>query len=98
MSNDTILINASRGGIINENDLYTALKNKKINSAALDVYSKEPYLGPLKKLKNCHCTTHIASMSISCRNKMEIESTKEVVRFFKGQKLKNEVSAGVYKK
>ena len=93
MSNDTILINASRGGIINENDLYTALKNKKINSAALDVYSKEPYLGPLKKLKNCHCTTHIASMSISCRNKMEIESTKEVVRFFKGQKLKNEVSA-----
>ena len=98
MSNETILINASRGGIINENDLYNALKNKKINSAALDVYSKEPYWGPLKKLKNCHCTTHIASMSTSCRNKMEIQSAKEVVRFFKGQKLKSEVPVEEYKK
>ena len=98
MRNDTILINTARGGIINENNLYQALKNKKIHSAALDVYSKEPYFGPLKKLDNCHCTTHIASMSVSCRNKMEIESTKEIVRFFKGQKLKFEVPKNEYKK
>jgi len=98
MRNDTILINTSRGGIINENHLYTALKNKKIHSAALDVFSKEPYSGPLKKLDNCHCTTHMASMSISCRNKMEIESTKEIVRFFKGKKLKFEVPKEEYKK
>ena len=98
MRNDTILINTARGGIINESNLYQALKNKKIHSAALDVYSKEPYFGPLKKLDNCHCTTHIASMSVSCRNKMEIESTKEIVRFFKGQKLKFEVPKNEYKK
>ena len=98
MRSDTILINTARGGIINESNLYQALKNKKIHSAALDVYSKEPYFGPLKKLDNCHCTTHIASMSVSCRNKMEIESTKEIVRFFKGQKLKFEVPKNEYKK
>ena len=98
MKNDTILINTARGGIINESNLYEALKNKKIHSAALDVYSKEPYFGPLKKLDNCHCTTHIASMSVSCRNKMEIESTKEIVRFFKGKKLKFEVPTKEYKK
>ena len=91
MKRDTILINTSRGGIINENDLYNALKKKKIHSAALDVYAKEPYFGRLKKLDNCHCTPHIASMSISCRNQMEFESTNEIIRFFKGKKLKFEV-------
>ena len=98
MRSDAILINTSRGGIINENHLYEALKNKKIHSAALDVFSKEPYFGSLKKLDNCHCTTHIASMSINCRNKMEIESTKEIVRFFKGEKLQYEVPKEEYKK
>ena len=91
MKRDTILINTSRGGIINEDDLYNALKKKKIHSAALDVYAKEPYFGRLKKLDNCHCTPHIASMSISCRNQMELESTNEIIRFFKGKKLKFEV-------
>ena len=91
MKRDTILINTSRGGIINENDLYNALKKKRIHSAALDVYAKEPYIGRLKKLDNCHCTSHIASMSISCRNQMEFECANEIIRFFKGKKLKFEV-------
>ena len=98
MRNDTILINTSRGGIINENNLYDALKKNKIYSAALDVFAKEPYFGRLSKLDNCHCTTHIASMSISCRNKMELEATQEIIRFFKGKKLKFQVPEEEYKK
>ena len=97
MRNDAILINTSRGGIINENHLYDALKKNKINSAALDVFAKEPYFGRLRKLDNCHCTTHIASSSISCRNKMELESTREIIRFFKGKKLKFQVPEEEYK-
>ena len=91
MRNDTILINTSRGGIINEDHLYDALKKKGIYMAALDVFAKEPYFGRLRKLDNCHCTAHIASMSISCRNKMELEATQEIVRFFKRKKLMQEV-------
>ena len=98
MRNDTILINTSRGGIINENNLYDALKKNKIYSAALDVFAKEPYFGRLRKLDNCHCTTHIASMSISCRNKMELEATQEIIKFFKGKKLKYQVPEEEYKK
>jgi D-3-phosphoglycerate dehydrogenase len=97
MSNDTILINTSRGGIINEDHLYNALKKKRIYFAALDVFAKEPYFGRLRKLDNCHCTTHIASMSISCRNKMELEATQEIVRFFKRKKLMFQVPEKEYK-
>ena len=96
MSNDTILINTSRGGIINEDNLYDALKKNKIYSAALDVFVKEPYLGRLRKLDNCHCTTHIASMSTSCRNKMELEAAQEITRFFNGKKLMFQVPKKEY--
>ena len=97
MSNDTILINTSRGGIINEGNLYDALKKNKIYSAALDVFAKEPYLGRLRKLDNCHCTTHIASMSTSCRNKMELEAAQEIIRFFNGKQLMFQVPEKEYK-
>ena len=97
MSNDTILINTSRGGIINEDNLYDALKKNKIYSAALDVFAKEPYLGRLRKLDNCHCTTHIASMSTSCRNKMELEAAQEIIRFFNGKQLMFQVPEKEYK-
>ena len=96
MSNDTILINTSRGGIINEDNLYDALKKNKIYSAALDVFAKEPYLGRLRKLDNCHCTTHIASMSTSCRNKMELEAAQEIIRFFNGKQLMFQVPKKEY--
>jgi D-3-phosphoglycerate dehydrogenase len=92
MSSDTILINTSRGEIFNENDLYYFLKNKRIQGAAIDVFSKEPYSGPLINLENCFCTSHIASMTKDCRNKMEELATLEVVRYFNNLKLKNEIN------
>ena len=54
------MINTSRGGIVNEKALYYALKNKKLFSAAMDVFIKEPYKGKLKKLKNCLLTSHMS--------------------------------------
>ena len=96
MKQDAIIINTSRGGIINENDLYNVMKSGHLSGAAVDVYEKEPYSGPLKEIERCLMTSHIGSMSIDCRTKMEIEATEEAIRFLKGELLQREVPKEEY--
>ena len=91
MKKDAMLINASRGGIIDEADLEKVLNEGHLSSVALDVYSEEPYNGGLCDIERCLLTPHMASMSVECRTKMEIESVEEVLRFFSGKPLKNPV-------
>jgi D-3-phosphoglycerate dehydrogenase / 2-oxoglutarate reductase len=81
MKSDVYLINTARGGIINEKDLANALKDQKISGAAIDVFEKEPYSGELTQYDTCILTSHMGSMSIDCRTKMEIEATNEAVHF-----------------
>ena len=88
---DAVLINTSRGGIINETDLYKVMQNGHLSGAAIDVFEKEPYDGPLKGVDRCLLTAHMGSMSIDCRMRMEMESTEEVVRFLSGKNLEKEV-------
>lgn len=59
MKKNAVLINTARGGIIDEDALYFALKEGKIAAAALDVYSQEPYNGKLCELYNVILTPHI---------------------------------------
>lgn len=87
MKSDTLLINTSRGGIINEADLAEALRNGRIGGAAIDVFGHEPYSGELTTLDRCLLTSHMGSMSVDCRTRMEIEATEEAVRFLTGQAL-----------
>tara|TARA_Y100000591_G_C21448239_1_gene504815 strand:- start:360 stop:626 length:267 start_codon:yes stop_codon:yes gene_type:complete len=84
-----MIINTSRGGVINENDLYTALKNNVIKSALIDVFENEPYNGKLKKLENCFLTAHMGSMDLKCRTNMEIEASYAIIDFINNKKLKN---------
>jgi D-3-phosphoglycerate dehydrogenase len=93
-----ILINTSRGGIINENDLYFALKNNLLSSAAIDVFKNEPYFGKLKKLTNCLLTCHMGAMTDETRKKMELEATEEAISFFKNKPLKREIKYNEEKK
>ena len=81
MKKDAIIINTSRGGIINEKDLYNVMKSGHLSGAAIDVFEQEPYNGPLREIERCLLTSHIGSMSIDCRVKMEIEATEEAIRF-----------------
>ena len=87
MKRDAIIINTSRGGIINENDLYDVLKAGSLTGAAIDVFEDEPYSGSLNTIDNCLLTAHMGSMSIDCRTKMESEATEEVIRFISGEEL-----------
>jgi len=96
MKNDAFLINTARGGIINEEDLYVALKEKLIAGAAIDVFEDEPYSGKLAKHDNCILTGHMGSMSEDCRTRMEIEATEEAVRFLTGNALKGLVPEEEY--
>lgn len=75
------LINVSRGGVIDEDALYSALKDGHLTAAALDVFEQEPYLGSLRELDNVILTPHIGSYAVETRVDMEKEA---VINLLKG--------------
>jgi D-3-phosphoglycerate dehydrogenase / 2-oxoglutarate reductase len=79
---DAILINTSRGGIIDEAALAAALRERPNLSAAIDVFEEEPYSGELTGLENCLLSCHMGSCSQDSRLLMEIEAAREVIRYF----------------
>lgn len=72
MKDGVVLINTSRGPLINEKDLAIALVSKKVRYAALDVVSKEPILADhvLLGIENCILTPHIAWAPIEARRRL----------------------------
>ena len=83
IKNTAIIVNASRGGIINEEALIVALKNNQIQAAALDVFEKEPPIENHKlfSLNNTLLTPHNAALTLECRKRMSVESCENVVNF-----------------
>jgi len=96
MTPDAVIINTSRGGIINETDLYDAMQSGHLNGAAIDVFEKEPYNDQLKEIERCLLTAHMGSMSVDCRTRMEIDSIEEALRFLTGKNLESEVPLEEY--
>ncbi|MFA6328581.1 MAG: hydroxyacid dehydrogenase [Candidatus Micrarchaeia archaeon] len=60
MKRTAVIVNTARGGLIDEDALYNALKEGRIGGAALDVYPQEPYGGKLCELPNALLTPHMA--------------------------------------
>lgn len=87
MKRTAILINVSRGHVIDEKALYIALKEKWIVGAALDVLEKEPLTknNPLLKLNNVIITPHMAWYSSESLTEIQSNAAKEVARFLSGQ-------------
>ena len=83
MKKNSILVNTSRGGIVNENDLYTALELKKIQGAGMDVFVSEPPESnhPFFKLDNILLTPHNAALTLECRERMSLEASQNIVFF-----------------
>jgi len=79
MKQGAFLVNCSRGGIVDENALYSALKEGKVAGAAIDVFEQEPYNGPLKELDSVILTPHIGSYAKEARVKMEIEAVENLL-------------------
>jgi D-3-phosphoglycerate dehydrogenase len=91
MKTDAILINASRGGVVNEAALVRALQNNQIAGAGLDVFSEEPVSAdhPLLKLENVILTPHTAALTKECVTRMATEAAKCVLDVFAGREPKN---------
>jgi D-3-phosphoglycerate dehydrogenase len=85
MKSDAILINTSRGPIVDERALADALRSRPDFSAAIDVFEQEPYNGELAALENCLLSCHMGSCTDDCRLQMEMEAAMEVVRYFRGE-------------
>ncbi len=84
MKKNCIIINAARGGIINENDLDKALKEDLIFGAGLDVFEKEPPKESNLLLKNdkVFLSPHSASFTEECMVRMGKETIQNIIDFF----------------
>lgn len=89
MKDSAYLINVSRGGIINEDDLYTALNEKMIAGAAIDVVLEEP-MNPGNKLYNLEnflISPHMAWYSEEAARELKTKVAEEACRFVKGEEI-----------
>ena len=98
MKPTAFLINTSRGPVVEEAALVTALENNKIAGAALDVFENEPFIHPGLKRPNVVLTPHIASASIETRTKMALMAANNIVAVFKGRRPPNLLNPDIFKK
>jgi D-3-phosphoglycerate dehydrogenase len=95
MKKDAILVNAARGKIINENDLYEFLKEKKIKGAALDVFANEPLENEskLRSLDNIVITPHLGGSTEEAQFRVGEMALHQIREYFLNNTLLNEVKA-----
>lgn len=74
------LVNVARGGVVDEEALYDALKEGHLGGAALDVFDKEPYKGALCTLENVILTPHIGSYALEARVAMEKQAVENLIQ------------------
>jgi len=93
-----VLINTSRGAVVDMDALYEALKSRRIFAAALDVTEPEPLPldHPLYELDNIIISPHIASASGSTREKMASMAAHNLLAGLRGERLPNCVNPDVY--
>jgi glyoxylate reductase len=90
------LVNTSRGPVINEKELVSALKVDSIAGAGLDVYEREPALAAgLKKLSNVILLPHIGSASVETRTKMALMAADNIIKALAGKKPPNLLNPAV---
>ncbi len=80
MKSDGILLNAARGGLVDEAALLAHLQANSKAGAYLDCFDKEPYSGPLATLPNVVLTAHIGSYAREARLRMETEAAQNLLR------------------
>lgn len=86
MKTEAVLVNTSRGPVVDEAALAEALAEKRIFAAGLDVYEEEPKVHPkLLELENVVLAPHIGSGSIETRNKMAVLAAENLVAVLRGE-------------
>lgn len=99
MKQEAILINTSRGPVVDEKALIQALKDGEIWGAGLDVYENEPGLEPgLAELNNVVLLPHVGSATIETRTNMGMIAAKNIVQVLNGEVPENCINPEVLKK
>ena len=83
LKDDAFVVNVSRGGVIDEDALYEVLLSGKLSAVALDVFSQEPYSGPLCEVENVILTPHIGSYAKEGKLKMEVDAAQNLINALK---------------
>jgi glyoxylate reductase len=98
MKPNSILVNTSRGGVVDQVALYDVLKAKKIFAAALDVTDPEPLPtdNPLLELESCLIVPHLGSASQHTRDMMSLLAAENLIAGLKCERLPNCVNPQVY--
>ena len=98
MKPTAILVNTSRGQVVDQKALYEALKSGQIAAAAIDVAETEPMPmdDPLLTLENIIISPHIGSASTATRTKMAVMAAANLIAGLKGEMLPNCVNPEVY--
>ena len=92
MSDGVRLINAARGELVDEDALLEALRSGKVAAAALDVFSAEPYKGPLLELDNVVVTPHLAASTEEAQDRAGVIVAEQVAAALDGALVTNAVN------
>lgn len=94
MKDGVRIINCSRGGIVNEQDLYDAIKSGKVAGAALDVFEKEPLPAgtPLLTLDNVVCTPHLGASTEDAQENVALAVAEQIADYLVHGVIRNAVN------
>ncbi|MCD6231585.1 phosphoglycerate dehydrogenase [Candidatus Aerophobetes bacterium] len=96
MKKEVRIVNCARGGIIDEEALYEALKTERIKGAALDVFEKgKPFDSPLLKLDSVILTPHLGASTQEAQKRVAIDIASQIIDFFKGGMIRNAVNVSM---
>jgi lactate dehydrogenase-like 2-hydroxyacid dehydrogenase len=98
MKSSAVLVNTSRGPVVDQRALFEALRDGEIAAAALDVTDPEPIApdDPLLSLDNCLVVPHIASASLATRAKMAEMAAANLLAGLRGERLPTPVNPDIY--
>ena len=93
MKKGAMLLNCARGGIVNEDDVYEALKSGRLGGAAFDVFSTEPPGNhKLMSLSNFICTPHLGASTREAQDNVAAEVAEQIIAYLLHGSVKNAVN------
>jgi D-3-phosphoglycerate dehydrogenase len=100
MRSNAVLVNVSRGPVVDEAAITEALVHRRIRGAALDVFDKQPLTidHPLMALDNVVLTPHQAGLTVDAVERMSVGAAEETLRLLKGEKPLNLVNPEVWER
>jgi D-3-phosphoglycerate dehydrogenase len=95
MKDGVRIVNAARGGLVDEEALVDAIRSGRVAGAALDVFRDEPYAGPLLELPQVVVTPHLAGSTTEAQDRAGVVIAEQVVAALDGQVVRTAVNIPV---